>query len=59
MNLRFLGVQLFLAIAVANARNDVPPASDRSWAPPALLKYEAELAERRFNKTEGGANISM
>jgi len=50
---------LFLAIAVANARNDAPPASDRSWAPPGLPKYEAELAERRFNKTEGGANISI
>ena len=54
-----LALQLFLAIAVANARNDAPPASDRSWAPPGLSKYEAELAERRFNKTEGGANISI
>ena len=49
----------FLAIAVANARNDPPPASDRSWAPPGLPKYEAELAERSFNKTEGGAAISI
>jgi outer membrane protein len=59
MNLRFLSVQLFLAIAVANARNDAPPTSDRSWAPPALPKYEAELAQRRFDRTEGGAAISI
>jgi len=38
---------------VAHARNDPPPSSERSWAPPALSNYEAELAERRFNKTEG------
>jgi hypothetical protein len=49
----------FLAIAVANARNDPPPASDRSWAPPGLPKYEAELAERSFNKTERASNISI
>jgi outer membrane protein len=59
MNLRFLSVQLFLVIAVANARNDAPPTSDRSWAPPALPKYEAELAQRRFDRTEGGAAISI
>lgn len=57
MNLRFLSVQLFLGIAVAHARNDAPPASDRSWAPPNLSRYETELAQRRFNKQEGGANI--
>ena len=59
MNLRFLSGQLFLAIAVAHARNDAPPASDRSWAPPGLPKYEAELAQRSFSKGEGGANISI
>jgi outer membrane protein len=59
MNLRFLSVQLFLVIAVANARNDAPPTSDRSWAPPALPRYEAELAQRRFDRTEGGAAISI
>jgi outer membrane protein len=52
MNLRFLSLQLFIAIAAARARNDVPPASDRSWAPPGLSKYEAELATNRFNRTE-------
>jgi hypothetical protein len=57
MNLRFLSVQLFLGIAVAHARNDAPPASDRSWAPPNLSRYETELDQRRFNKQEGGANI--
>ena len=59
MNLRFLSGQLFLAIAVAHRRNDAPPASDRSWAPPELPRYETELAQRRFNKPEGGANISI
>jgi hypothetical protein len=32
MNLRFLSGQLFLTIAVAHARNDAPPSSDRPWA---------------------------
>ena len=49
-------MQLFIAIAVAHARNDPPPASDKTWAPPNLPKYETELADRRFSKTES-ANI--
>jgi outer membrane protein TolC len=52
-------MQFFLAIVIAHARNDPPPASDRTWAPPGLSTYEAELAERRFNKMKGGAEISI
>ena len=39
-------MHLLFAIAVASARNDPPPSSDRPWAPPQLPKYEGELAER-------------
>jgi outer membrane protein len=57
--MRFLGVQLFLAFAIANARNDPPPSSDRAWAPPGLSKYERELAEHRLNAAESSSNISI
>src|ERR1700732_4571694 len=57
MNLRLLSVQLFLAIAVANARNDSPPSSDRPWAPPDLPKYEGELAGRSRTGTEGSSKV--
>src|SRR5438105_5054216 len=50
---RLITLPLFLAITVANARNDVPPAPDKPWLPPGLPKYEGELrsreAENRFN----------
>jgi len=36
-------LQLFLAFAVATARNDPPPSSERAWAPPNLPNYEREL----------------
>jgi hypothetical protein len=64
MNLRFLSGQLFLTIAVAHARNDAPPSSDRPWARPQLPRYERELRKyqptkrrehacfRQFNKPE-------
>src|SRR6476620_1630237 len=32
-------LQLFLAFAVATARNDPPPSSERAWAPPNLPNY--------------------
>jgi outer membrane protein len=57
--MRFLSVQLFLAIAIAHARNDPPPSSDRPWAPPQLPKYESELAERSRTEPEGNAKISI
>jgi len=41
---------LFLAITVANARDDAPPSSVRPWAPPALPRYEGEL--RQYQPTE-------
>jgi len=30
---RLLSLQLFLAFALANARNDPPPSSERPWSP--------------------------
>jgi outer membrane protein len=41
---RLLSLQLFLALAIANARSEAPPSSDRTWAPPGLSSYERELA---------------
>ena len=38
-------LQLFLAFAVATARNNPPPSSERAWLPPGLFNYENELAE--------------
>jgi outer membrane protein TolC len=48
MTTRLLSVQLLLAFAVANARNDPPPTSDRAWSQPDLPNYERDLAEQRF-----------
>ena len=36
-------LQLFLAFAVATARNDPPPSSERGWLPRGLFNYENEL----------------
>src|SRR3954462_13146056 len=44
MSMRLITVQLLLAIAVAKARNDSPPSSERPWAPPNLPNYERELS---------------
>ena len=38
-------LQLFLAFAVATARNDPPPSSERAWLSPGLFNHENELAE--------------
>ena len=59
MSMRVIILPLFLATAVANARNDPPPSPDRPWAPPNLPKYEGELAGQRFRTLEAGANISI
>ena len=48
MTTRLLSVLLLLAFAVANARNDPTPTSDRAWSPPDLPNYERDLAEQRF-----------
>ena len=48
MTTRLLSVLLLLAFAVANARNDSPPTSDRAWSQPDFPNYERDLAEQRF-----------
>src|SRR5438309_11440041 len=57
--MRLLTLQLLLAIAVANARNDPPPSSDRTWSPPNLPSYESELAGQRFKNGEGSSRVSI
>jgi len=56
---RLLASQLFLAIAVVNARNDAPPTSDKYWSPPNLPKYESELIGQRFRNAEGASCVSI
>jgi outer membrane protein len=58
VSMRVITLQLFLAIAVANGRNDPPPSSDRTWAPPNLPNYEQELAGQRFNNA-GTSRVSI
>ena len=55
MTTRLLSLQLLLAFAVANARNDSPPTPDRAWSPPDLPNYERDLAEQRFKTAPGKA----
>jgi hypothetical protein len=50
---RLLSVLFRLAFAVASARNDPPPTSDRAWSPPDLPNYERDLAEQRFKTAPG------
>src|SRR6266581_995646 len=57
--MRLLTLQLLLAIAVANARNDPPPSADRTWSPPNLSNYESELAGQRFKNGEGSSRVSI
>src|ERR1043166_2907338 len=57
--MRVLILQSFLAIAVAGARNDPPPSSEKSWLPPNLPNYERELAGRRFTNAEGSSVVSI
>src|SRR6202040_4207091 len=57
--MRLLTLQLLLAIAVANARNDPPPSADRTWSPPNLSNYESELAGQRFKNGEGSSRGSI
>src|SRR5712675_1383046 len=53
--MRLLTLPLLLAITVANARNDPPPSSDRTWSPPNLPNYERDLAEQLFKTAPGKA----
>jgi len=55
--MRVLTLQLLLAMTVANARNDPPPTSERTWAPPNLPNYERELAGRSFSNSEGTSRV--
>src|SRR5437763_9994149 len=57
--MRVITLQLFLAMTVANARNDPPPSSDRTWVPPNLPNYESELAGQRFKNGEGSSRVSI
>jgi outer membrane protein TolC len=57
--MRLITLQLLLAFAVANARNDPPPSADRTWSPPNLSNYESELAGRRFKNGEGSSRASI
>src|ERR1700693_268808 len=57
--MRVLTLQLLLAITVANARNDPPPSSDRTWAPPNLPNYERDLAAYQPKTPEGGSRVSI
>jgi outer membrane protein len=41
---RLLLTHFLLAAAIAQARNDPPPSSERTWLPPNLGNYEHELA---------------
>src|SRR5690349_19049813 len=45
-----------MAFAIADARNDPPPGSDRAWAPPGLSNYERELAGY---SSKGGSRVSI
>ena len=59
MSTRLLSLQLLLAFAVATARNDPPPSSDRAWSPPNLPNYERDLASYHSKTAEGGSRISI
>ncbi len=57
--LRVLVGQIFLAISLAQARNDAPPSSDKVWLPPKLSDNENQLAGQRFHESETGSRVSI
>jgi outer membrane protein len=59
VSIRLLTLQSFLAVAVAAARNDPPPSSDRTWSPPNLPNYERDLAEYHLNEAQGSSHVSI
>ena len=59
MSMRLITLQLLLALAVANARNDPPPSADRTWSPPNLSNYERELAGQRFKNGEESSRVAI
>lgn len=48
-----------LVAAVAQARNDTPPSSEKSWSPPNLANYEGELAGWGSHHAKGASNVSI
>jgi len=59
VSIRLIPLQLLLAIAIADARNDPPPSADRTWSPPNLSNYERELAGQRLKNGEGSSRVSI
>jgi len=59
VRMRVIILPLLLAIAAANARNDPPPSSDRTWSPPNLPNYESELANYRSSEAQGSSRVSI
>ena len=57
--MRLVSLQLLLAFAMANARNDPPPSPDRAWSPPGLPSYERELASQHLNDAQGASRVSI
>ena len=57
--LRVLVGQIFVAISVAQPRNDAPPSSDKVWLSPELSDYENQLASQRFQEAETGSRVSI
>jgi outer membrane protein TolC len=57
--LEVFGMVFLVAITSAEARNDPPPSSDRSWLPPGLSNYERDLANYRSRESGGGGRVSI
>jgi outer membrane protein len=53
---RLSSLPLFMAFAVAAARNDPPPSSERAWSPPSLPNYERDLGGYRSKETRISIN---
>jgi outer membrane protein TolC len=56
---RLFLMHFLLSSAIAQARNDAPPSSEKSWLPPGISSYEAELSGQRFNGAEGAPRVSI
>jgi len=52
-------IHLLLITAMAQARNDASPSSEKSWWPPNLANYEDELAQWSSNHAEGASRVSI
>jgi outer membrane protein TolC len=51
--------QVFLAIGLAQARNDAPPSSDKVWLPPKLSEFENQLAGQAFHEAGTGSRVPI